>query len=88
VKPVMVHRGILSHCEALPAVFSSHLIYLLALDVLTECFHIHCTSSRCDADPGVLADYVIALLKHDQSDEELRSTCVMQLEDFLKEGEQ
>ncbi|KAG9305945.1 hypothetical protein G9A89_016598 [Geosiphon pyriformis] len=39
----------------------------------------------CDADPGVLADYVIALLKHDKSSQDLRQLCVSQLDDFLKE---
>ncbi|KAJ3197495.1 hypothetical protein HK101_003193 [Irineochytrium annulatum] len=37
----------------------------------------------CDADPEVLADYVLALLKHDKHD--LKETCINQLEDFLKE---
>ncbi|KAH7104519.1 hypothetical protein BKA62DRAFT_463897 [Auriculariales sp. MPI-PUGE-AT-0066] len=37
----------------------------------------------CDADPEVLADYVLALLKHDASEPELRATFVQQLEDFL-----
>ncbi|GAA6005296.1 uncharacterized protein JCM10292_005371 [Rhodotorula paludigena] len=37
-----------------------------------------------DAEPAVLADYVLALLKHDVRDvEELRQFCVQQLDDFL-----
>ncbi|RHZ78767.1 hypothetical protein Glove_156g87 [Diversispora epigaea] len=39
----------------------------------------------CDADPSVLADYVIALLQHDKSNQDLRQCCVDQLDDFLKE---
>ncbi|KAJ3250411.1 hypothetical protein HDU77_006653 [Chytriomyces hyalinus] len=38
----------------------------------------------CDADPTVLAEYVIALLKHDKSDSELRALCIDQLDEFLK----
>ncbi|KAG0367957.1 hypothetical protein BC939DRAFT_445349 [Gamsiella multidivaricata] len=36
-----------------------------------------------DADPGMLADYVIALLKHDKEKDDLRALCISQLEDFL-----
>ncbi|KAI8052230.1 hypothetical protein BDF22DRAFT_687200 [Syncephalis plumigaleata] len=39
----------------------------------------------CDADPVVLADYVIALLKNDKPRDEMRELCVSQLEDFLSE---
>ncbi|KAF9994323.1 hypothetical protein BGZ80_005782 [Entomortierella chlamydospora] len=38
-----------------------------------------------DADPGMLADYIIALLKHDKENNELKTLCVSQLEDFLLE---
>ncbi|KAG0252572.1 RNA-binding protein 27, partial [Mortierella polycephala] len=37
-----------------------------------------------DADPAMLADYIIALLKHDKSDSELKTLCISQLEDFLQ----
>ncbi|PWN26288.1 hypothetical protein BDZ90DRAFT_275423 [Jaminaea rosea] len=37
----------------------------------------------CDAEPDVLADYVIALLKHDASEGELKSLLDEQLADFL-----
>lgn len=40
---------------------------------------------RCDADPEVLSDYVLALLKHDGSDETLQASLQEQLEDFLAE---
>ncbi|PWY98892.1 hypothetical protein BCV70DRAFT_192906 [Testicularia cyperi] len=39
----------------------------------------------CDADPEVLADYVLALLKHEASEEELQKLLTEQLEDFLAE---
>ncbi|GBC10003.1 hypothetical protein RclHR1_09270008 [Rhizophagus clarus] len=38
----------------------------------------------CDADPKVLADYVIALLKHDKPDQDLKQLCIDQLDDFLR----
>ncbi|EWC43382.1 hypothetical protein DRE_07709 [Drechslerella stenobrocha 248] len=38
-----------------------------------------------DADSDVLADYVLALLRHDQSENEVRQMCVDQLDDFLRE---
>ncbi|KAF9199240.1 hypothetical protein BGZ49_010668 [Haplosporangium sp. Z 27] len=38
-----------------------------------------------DADPGMLADYIIALLKHDKESNELKTLCISQLEDFLLE---
>ncbi|KAG0217345.1 hypothetical protein B0O80DRAFT_529018 [Mortierella sp. GBAus27b] len=37
-----------------------------------------------DADPAMLADYIIALLKHDKGSSELKELCVTQLEDFLQ----
>jgi RNA-binding protein 26 len=42
-------------------------------------------NNRCDAEPSVLADYVIALLKHDKEDKELMDLCASQLQDFLRE---
>ncbi|KAF9938213.1 RNA-binding protein 27, partial [Modicella reniformis] len=39
-----------------------------------------------DADPAMLADYIIALLKHDKDDSELKSLCITQLEDFLQKA--
>lgn len=40
-------------------------------------------TSLSDADPGILSDYVLALLKHDRPD--LEESCVQQLADFLQE---
>lgn len=42
--------------------------------------------SSCDADPEALADYVLALLKHDAAEPDLRKMFVSQLEEFLEEG--
>ena len=42
-----------------------------------------CCSYRCDADPIILADYVIALLSHDGPEYEMRKMFTKQLEEFL-----
>lgn len=42
---------------------------------------------RCDADPGALAKYVLALIKKDKSPEELRISMIDQLDVFLESGE-
>lgn len=39
-----------------------------------------------DADSDVLADYVLALIRSDAPDEEIRKTSVENLEDFLRES--
>ncbi|KAI0361838.1 hypothetical protein OH77DRAFT_466862 [Trametes cingulata] len=38
----------------------------------------------CDAEPGALADYILALLKHNAPEAELRKELVEQLEEFLE----
>ncbi|CDO72420.1 hypothetical protein BN946_scf184977.g119 [Trametes cinnabarina] len=38
----------------------------------------------CDAEPSALADYVLALLKHNAPEPELRKELVVQLEEFLE----
>lgn len=42
--------------------------------------------SRCEADPAALAKYVLALIKKDKSEEELRKSMVAQLDVFLETG--
>jgi hypothetical protein len=44
------------------------------------CFH------SSDADADVLADYVLALLRHDGDIETVRRLCEEEIPDFLKEG--
>lgn len=39
-----------------------------------------------DADSDVLADYVLALIRSDAPDDEIRQTSVENLEDFLRES--
>ncbi|RPB01210.1 hypothetical protein L873DRAFT_1842571 [Choiromyces venosus 120613-1] len=38
---------------------------------------------KSDADSDVLADYVLALLRHEQTQEEVQKLCIEQLDDFL-----
>ncbi|KAH9853210.1 hypothetical protein C2E23DRAFT_778151 [Lenzites betulinus] len=38
----------------------------------------------CDAEPGALADYILALLKHNAPETELRKELTVQLEEFLE----
>jgi hypothetical protein len=42
--------------------------------------------NRSDADPDVLADYVLALLRHDGDINDVRKLCEEEIPDFLKEG--
>ena len=42
--------------------------------------------SRCDAEPGALPDYILALLKHNAPEPELRKELASQLEEFLEKG--
>ena len=42
---------------------------------------------RCDAEPGALADYILALLKHNAPEIELRKELASQLDEFLEKGE-
>ena len=41
---------------------------------------------RCDAEPGALADYILALLKHNVPESEMRKELTSQLEEFLESG--
>ncbi|KAJ7409035.1 RNA-binding protein 26 isoform X3 [Pitangus sulphuratus] len=53
-------------------------------------FRIICLSGvlRCDADPSALAKYVLALVKKDKSEKELKALCVDQLDVFLQKETQ
>jgi hypothetical protein len=42
--------------------------------------------NRSDADADVLADYVLALLRHDGDVKDVRKLCEEEIPDFLKEG--
>lgn len=41
---------------------------------------------RCDADPSALANYVVALVKKDKPEKELKALCADQLDVFLQKG--
>jgi RNA-binding protein 26 len=45
-----------------------------------------CPLFRCDADPSALADYILALLKHNAPESELRKELAGQLDEFLEKG--
>lgn len=42
--------------------------------------------NRCDADPSALANYVVALVKKDKPEKELKAFCADQLDVFLQKG--
>lgn len=44
------------------------------------------TAYSSDADADVLADYVLALLRHDGDEISVRALCQAEIPDFLKEG--
>lgn len=45
-----------------------------------------CCACRCDADPSALANYVVALVKKDKPEKELKALCADQLDVFLQKG--
>lgn len=47
---------------------------------------VHIVIFRCDADPSALANYVVALVKKDKPEKELKALCADQLEVFLQKG--
>lgn len=53
---------------------------------LCTCRFASPTDFRCDADPDVLADYVLALFKYDTSEAELIAMLNEQLRDFLEDS--
>lgn len=67
-----------------PATRAAPLDVYLALPMLTSPFFL--SFYRSDADSDVLADYVIALLKHDGDAESVRQLCEAEIPDFLTEG--
>lgn len=57
---------------------------------LSPCTHVPIIfpilTSSCDADPSALAKYVVALVKKDKSEKELKALCIDQLDVFLQKG--
>lgn len=51
-----------------------------------DCYARLPTVGSSDADSDVLADYVIALLKHDGDQPAIRKLCEQEIPDFLTEG--
>lgn len=44
------------------------------------------TIFRCDAEPSALGEYILALLKHNVSEQEMRKELTSQLDEFLEKG--
>ncbi|KAG2456151.1 RBM27 protein, partial [Polypterus senegalus] len=44
----------------------------------------HCDLGRCEADPSALANYVVALVKKDKPEKDLKALCADQLDVFLQ----
>ena len=57
------------------------LVYLLFPYILTNFLF------RCDAEPGALADYILALLRHNVPESEMRTELAVQLDEFLEKGQ-
>lgn len=53
---------------------------------LLKAFLIKHLESSSEADPDVLSDYILALLRHDQPPDEVMQTCISQLTDFMNSG--
>lgn len=49
-------------------------------------FYFSLSLIRCDADPSALANYVVALVKKDKPEKELKAFCADQLDVFLQKG--
>ena len=57
------------------------------MEISTECNDAHHRPDRStDAAPDTLADYVIALLKHDKDMAALQAECKNELKDFISGG--
>lgn len=48
--------------------------------------HSSFLSRSCDAEPGALGEYILALLKHNAPEGDLRQELSAQLEEFLEKG--
>jgi hypothetical protein len=53
---------------------------------LLKTYLINRLESASEADPDVLSDYILALLRHDQAPAEVMATCITQLTDFMSSG--
>jgi RNA-binding protein 26 len=53
---------------------------------LLKTFLIKRLVNLSEADPDVLSDYILALLRHDKPPQEVMQTCIAQLSDFMSSG--
>uniref|UniRef100_A0A673IG33 RNA-binding protein 26-like n=1 Tax=Sinocyclocheilus rhinocerous TaxID=307959 RepID=A0A673IG33_9TELE len=61
---------------------------ILYISIIRMTYSCICLSCRCDADPSALAKYVVALVKKDKSEKELKALCMDQLDVFLQKETQ
>uniref|UniRef100_A0A671NXV0 RNA-binding protein 26-like n=1 Tax=Sinocyclocheilus anshuiensis TaxID=1608454 RepID=A0A671NXV0_9TELE len=61
---------------------------ILYTSIIRMTYSCICLSCRCDADPSALAKYVVALVKKDKSEKELKALCIDQLDVFLQKETQ
>lgn len=69
--------------------FSCSFVCLISLFCNLYCNYVEKTcilTRRCDADPSALANYVVALVKKDKPEKELKALCADQLDVFLQKG--
>src|SRR6266850_2741640 len=69
-----------------PRLSSQCLFFLLSLTFPVRSRDLVFLLFRCDADPSALADYILALLKHNGPEPELRKELASQLDEFLEKG--
>lgn len=75
------------NCEATPRLPRSVVALLFVdarngTDINSACMVIR----RCEADPSALANYVVALVKKDKPEKDLKALCADQLDVFLQKG--
>lgn len=61
----------------------SNITVLYEVDFI-GCVYFNVSNCSCEADPGALAKYVVALVKKDKPRDELKGCCLGQLEVFLQ----
>ena len=65
-------------------------VVIFFIGLMNLCFSSFCfytiDGNRCDAEPGALADYILALLKHNVPESEMRLELAVQLDEFLEKG--
>lgn len=66
--------------------FPFPVVLLKLTNRIAEFENVYIWSYSCDADPSALANYVVALVKKDKPEKDLKALCADQLEVFLQKG--